>query len=486
MSKNVKMLIAGISCIVLLSGGIVALKLTEPKEEDTDSASVSETENNVIYEEDSIKSVSVENDSCSYTIIQTTPATDENSAEYSIEELKNVPLNTSIINNLPETLKTLSAEKIIDENASDLEQYGLAEPDAKIKITAENGSEHTLLIGNDTPTGNIYACMENETKVFALNNDTFSVFRYDTDYFISLVCIEEPESVDDYPVVNSLQIERDNLEYPIRFEYDEENADSDYSGGTASSHIMTSPVFAYVDIGEGSISVTHGMFGLTAASVFEINPDENAMEFAGLNEPSCTVTMDTDDGKETVLKIGNSLNLDGTDYYMGYIEGIDIIYAFTKDSLPWLDMQPLDIASSIVVGTYFYDIGAMTIETNDKKLEFTTEGDEKDNFSVKLDGEDYDTERFQNFYKYLIQTQAEEIYLDDPSESDLICSIKIKRNDGKSDETVQFYKGDGKTVIIKHNGVTSFINRINYDYVNVLLENIEKINSEEDFINVWK
>ena len=228
------------------------------------------------------------------------------------------------------------------------------------------------------------------------------------------------------------------------------------------------------------------MFGLTAASVFEINPDENAMEFAGLNEPSCTVTMETDDGKKTVLKIGNSLNLDGTDYYMGYIEGIDIIYAFTKDSLPWLEMQPLDVASSIVVGTYFYDIGAMTIETNDKKLEFTTEGDEKDNFSVKLDGEDYDTERFQNFYKYLIQTQAEEIYLDDPSESDLICSIKIKRNDGKSDETVQFYKGDGKTVIIKHNGVTSFINRINYDYVNVLLENIEKINSEEDFTNVWK
>lgn len=490
MSKNVKLLIAGVVSVAVLSGGIIALKLTEP-EADTSSVSdsSSQAESVLLYDEkaDTVKSLSVENALCSYEITETKAADGENEAEYGVSGLEGIPLNSSVVNALPAGMATVTAEKIIEESADDLSQYGLADADTKVSVNFDDGTSKVILIGNDTPSGDIYACFEGENKVYAVDSEVFSVFRYDLDYYVSLVCLEAPETNDDYPIVNYLQIERTDLDYPIKFEYDSKSANSDYSGGTSSTHIMTSPIFAYVDIGEGSTAITHGMFGLTASSVATVNPTDDELAFAELDNPFCTVTMDTDDGETRVLKVGKTIDIDGTEYYMGYFEGIDVIYCFTKDSLPWIDMQPLDIASSLVFGTYFYDIGTMTVEAEGHEtLEFETTGIDEDDFKVKLNGNDYDTERFKDFYQYLISTQAEEIYMEDPAESDLICKVTIKRNDEFDDETVEFYKGEDKTIIIKHNGVTSFINRINYDYTNVLLENIDKAETDEDFSQTWK
>lgn len=489
MSKNIKMLIAGIVSVVVLSVGIIALKLTEPESDTESTAYSSESESLLLYDKNtnSVKSIDVKNESCSYEIERIKEGDDENSAEYTIKSLGDIPLNETIINSLPSSVASLTAEKVIEENSSDLAKYGLENSDINVKVTFDDDTEKSILIGDDTPSGDIYICFEGENNVYAVSGDTFSVFRNDTDYYISLVCLAEPETNDDYPIVNYLQIERPDLEYPIRFEYDEKSANTDYSGGTSSTHIMTSPVFAYIDIGEGSTAVTHGMFGLTAESAVSVNPTDDELEFAGLNEPICTVTMDTDDGHNRVLKIGNTMTVGENEYYMGYFSDIDIIYAFSKDSLPWIDMQPLDIASSLVFGTYFYDIGEMTVtaEGHDT-LKFTTEGDDKDNFAVKLNGEEYDVERFKEFYQFIIKTQAEEIYMEEPDENDLICRVDIKRNDEFDDETVEFYRGDDNNVIIKHNGVTSFINRINHDYINVLLDNIDRVSTDEEFVQIWK
>lgn len=491
MSRNVKTLIAGIAVIAVLSGGIAALKLTEPDSSATDSESAAETqadEHTEVYNSESgVKSLEVTNSHGSYTIEKTKDADGDNEAQYSIDELEDLPLNTDIVNSLPVSLSSLEAEKLIDENISDLSQYGLEKPETKVKVSFDDGSEKTICIGNDTPSGDIYMCLDGENTVYAITSDTFSLFRYDTDYYISLVCLEAPETNDDYPIVNYLEINRKDLDYPIRFEYDSKSADTDYSGGTASTHVMTSPVFAYIDIGEGSTTVTHGLFGLTAYSAATVRPSDDEISFAGLDDPFCTVTMDTDDGYTRTLKIGNTMNINDTEYYLGMFDDIDIIYCFSKDDLPWVDMQPLDIASKLIFGTYFYDIGTMTVKADGHEtLVFTTEGTDSDDFSVKLNGDDYDVERFQNFYKYLLNAQAEEIYTQEPDENDLICSVEIKRNDEFEDETVEFYKGDGKSVIIKHNGVTSFINKVNYDYINVLLDNIDKVQTDEDFSMTWK
>jgi hypothetical protein len=75
----------------------------------------------------------------------------------------------------------LEQQRLIDENPSDLAEYGLAP--ARVEVTFKaGGQEHRLLVGRKSPTGtDLYAKLGNEKKVFlipsyldaALNKKTF-------------------------------------------------------------------------------------------------------------------------------------------------------------------------------------------------------------------------------------------------------------------------------------------------------------------------
>jgi hypothetical protein len=80
---------------------------------------------------------------------------------------------TSLVTNL----STLEINRVVDENAADLAQYGLAEP----KITVEFGGEGTsgkIAFGDKTPTsGDMYAVKPGEKKVFLVSAFLESTFN---------------------------------------------------------------------------------------------------------------------------------------------------------------------------------------------------------------------------------------------------------------------------------------------------------------------
>jgi len=66
------------------------------------------------------------------------------------------------------TISSLNSDRLVDEKATDLEQYGLAKPKVEIAVT-EKGQPQTLLIGDDTPSGNaVFAKLEADLRVFTL------------------------------------------------------------------------------------------------------------------------------------------------------------------------------------------------------------------------------------------------------------------------------------------------------------------------------
>jgi len=67
-----------------------------------------------------------------------------------------VPLEPTTIDDLLFSFSTLNAERIIEEHPSDLGQYGLAPPRAMGTGTWEDGTSHTLLLGDKTPSGSTY------------------------------------------------------------------------------------------------------------------------------------------------------------------------------------------------------------------------------------------------------------------------------------------------------------------------------------------
>ncbi|MGC2526224.1 MAG: DUF4340 domain-containing protein [Candidatus Acidiferrum sp.] len=69
------------------------------------------------------------------------------------------------------TVSSLSSERLIDAKASDLGEYGLAQPAVEVDITEKNNKTQKLLIGDSTPTGNAaYVALGGDPRVFTLEN----------------------------------------------------------------------------------------------------------------------------------------------------------------------------------------------------------------------------------------------------------------------------------------------------------------------------
>lgn len=66
-------------------------------------------------------------------------------------------------------LAGLNSERVIEDHALDLKQYGLADPSIKVDLTTKDGKSAKLLLGDDTPTGSsLYAAVAGDPRVFTV------------------------------------------------------------------------------------------------------------------------------------------------------------------------------------------------------------------------------------------------------------------------------------------------------------------------------
>jgi len=70
-------------------------------------------------------------------------------------------------------LSPMDGATVIEEKAGDLKQFGLAEPTAQISATGKDGKTQTILVGDDTPTGDAaYVMVSGDPKVFSVPKNT--------------------------------------------------------------------------------------------------------------------------------------------------------------------------------------------------------------------------------------------------------------------------------------------------------------------------
>jgi hypothetical protein len=83
------------------------------------------------------------------------------------------PLRTdqNEVSSLLSTLSSLSSERLIEEKAGNLADYGLAQPATQVEVTENDNKTQKLLIGNSAPSGNaVYVALAGDPRVFTLAN----------------------------------------------------------------------------------------------------------------------------------------------------------------------------------------------------------------------------------------------------------------------------------------------------------------------------
>ena len=97
----------------------------------------------------------------------------DSNGKWQITAPQQLAADQSAVSNVLSTLASLSSERVVEEKANSLDQFGLSSPTLEVDVAGKNNDMHKLLVGDDTPTGSgAFAKLENDPRVFTIASYT--------------------------------------------------------------------------------------------------------------------------------------------------------------------------------------------------------------------------------------------------------------------------------------------------------------------------
>jgi hypothetical protein len=91
------------------------------------------------------------------------------SGQWKIEQPKPLSADQASVNGVISSLSSLNSERLIEDKATDLKQYGLDQPAVEVDVTEKDNKSQKLLIGDETPTGSaVYAMLSGDPRIFTM------------------------------------------------------------------------------------------------------------------------------------------------------------------------------------------------------------------------------------------------------------------------------------------------------------------------------
>jgi hypothetical protein len=478
MSSQIKTLIAGGGILLLLIGITVALILTAPKSSTTDEViTTAPPKTRLLYEiaPQNLKTLTVSNESGDLLIERVDV---EDTFIFVTEEFLDLPLNFERILEIAESACTQTASEVLAENADDLSKYGLTSPQATFTAVFDDskGTVKKVLIGDAAPDQvNYYAAFEGENTVYLISTSSLEIFTEDRLDIINKTLYKEvtPASEDDttdYKQVSDLIINRTDLPYDVEIKFNPYSLENPVPAGESSaSYVLASPVRLDINLSEAD-SVINSIFGLTADGIEKLRPAPEDLTAYGFDEPMTTVSFSLID-KSLTLRVGNAY--DGGRYVM--VDGVNIIWKLSDSKLPWVTVKPLSITIGIILSTNIYSISTFDITGSGFNEHITSSGNNADDMTVTLNGEEVDAVSLRLLYQYILSAPPAEIYIE-PLTGEPDLSIAIKGDN--LNKNISFYNLGDRRYAISIDGKPQFV--CSQTYYDRLIENINAFKSGEE------
>ncbi len=488
MKKNARILILSAAGLAVLGGVTAVLLLTAPaKVTDADTGTAAEEPTLAVEEaakltlcsreEADTLSIEVKNDIGTYSITPSGKTDDAGNIEWTIASIASAPLNTSSLSNAVGNIVALEAKEFAEEvaDSSELAKYGLDAPRATVTAKFSDGTEFSVKVGIDVPTSStaLYITAD-DRNVYTLNKSKVSSF-FDTEFaFVDLKAMPDYDQTGEE--VRKVTVERFDLDEPLVLESitsDNEDEIQVYS------YRMVSPYSAYADLTD-SPNFMYGTFGITAAACEWVGLEEKDYEIAGLNDPLCVITTETN-LKTYTLTLGKAITEtvtadDGTEtkkvsgFYGISSEVPDVLYRFDASGIAAMQVNPEQLISKMFLMPYIYSLDSVTYSDADGRevnigietIKAQSE-DEEDVHNFTLNGKPTAEQPVKDLYQYLISASGEELYFDS-DKGELLAEInynyKDKKNGVGGKDTVRFYSSNtDRKVIIELNGENIFKTR---------------------------
>lgn len=474
-SKNFKIILFSVIGLAVLGAVVLILTLTAPKEEreNPEETSAATDDPALILSPDDmgeIKSIYVENSQGSYTV---NISEKDGKKAYNLkgfEDLKEGVLDVSLFEALEKNLTEMNARSVVEENASDLAQYGLDKPQARASVAYDKGT-FSVLVGNTVTSGSAnYLMIEGKGTVYSYYTYSLDhVMNYDAMSFVNTSVMPTITDSEEAPLTK-ITLKRKDWDEPLILEA-LPDLPEDSTSIRVFSYTFTSPYNVYLDLNNGTDYLA-ALSGLSAEKAVALNPSEEDYAKYGLDDPFCQV--DELVG-ETIyrLYIGNAITEEVKDEetgvtstkttgYYGYTNKAPYaIFKFSAESLIWTTMEVNTYMSKLFLMPYIYDLDTFSYKDKESEFVVRVEGGAEEN-TIYLNGEETDAPKFREFYQYVVSCRGEELYTDE-KRGELLAEYTFAYDDDREPNTVSLYSSDDRTVIIAVDGKNIFKTKWNYE-----------------------
>ena len=490
MKKQIRNLIIGLVIVAALVGVLlVVMNLPEQQEESSSTASASTTTIKLLeLTLDDIETIEVKNTE-EYTLVRE-PNTDN---EWIIEDLEGLPKIKNSYAMLALSMCSLSAQKVIAEDVTDLGQYGLAEPVSVVTAVMKDGSRHTIEIGNEAPGGNNYTYVKlpGESTVYVVStSDVSRMLQVRTDYISTDVFTLSDEGT---PSVVNCTLGGTSRTSEIKIEV----VDAQTSSGDAytgySNYLITSPSKRDTNTTVFD-EVSSSVFYTTVSEIVAYHVTDEQIAEYGLDEPYSTLQMTYMDGEETYHLDYRASEMQGDGSFYLMIDDVPVIYRATIGETEygnnWHNIQYATVASRLFILPYINDLAAVTVETPDGSYRFeltlVDAGTDDEKLNIHYEGKAITEDAFKKFYQVIIGPTSEQLV--DPSEeldltSPLLTFTYEYTDSSKQPDVVSFYKGPVRQVYVAVNGEVEFTTRD--AFMDKVYCDIPKVINNEEVITDW-
>jgi hypothetical protein len=331
-----------------------------------------------------LNKIIISNDKGNFTL-------EKKEAKWFVSSKQNIKLDDIALLNIEDSLAALNADKLVEKNPSDIEQFGLKSPKSSVTLFIEDGTSKTILLGNKTVDGgNFYAMIKDGTEVYTIPSSIGEYLNYGLSDIRSrnLTSINTQE-INYLKLVNSagktIELQRNDQQSSQEKQFQINN------------YIMTKPYSDNfgVDINKFS-ELANNIQGLKIVDFV----DDSGKELAkyGLDKPSFELQV-KDNANELRLYFGKE---DGDKVFFKSA-GTPEVYSMEKQRLHEIDLNAFDLLNKTVFMPFIETVDDITIEQKDKKDVITlTKESGQTEVNYKINEKVVGKDDFQQFYQLLI------------------------------------------------------------------------------------
>ena len=423
--------------LALMLGAYVFLRNRPPKETEPDTTPAVEISK---FERQKIVRMTVTNENGELEFVKKTVKGEdgEDITEWEITKPYSITIVQSKVEDLARTFSALTAEALVEENAQELEKYGLKDPAGTGEAELDDGSKVVLYLGSKTAAGNTYYLMkEGDPNVYAvwMNHGSrlsskLSEYR---DKSLPKINVQEMQylfmsrpGLKDIELVTNDDIGEDQAQYGL------------------SIFSMVKPYSQPMGVsGDKVAPIMDAIPALTIKDFAEDNPED--LSKYGLDEPSYRLIVK--DKENTLdLSFGSEFENGKEIYFMA--AGSDSVYTMDKSLLEFMNTKPLDIVErfAFIVNIDHVDkveiegFGRKHIISMTRRTEKSEEEGKEDEVITTYfaDGKEMEEKPFKRYYQALIGL--------------MIDSEKVSEPEGEPEVRTTFYlnRENNRVIVVEY------------------------------------